>query len=223
MRGIFVLGTDTGVGKTAVACAIARAVRSRGLRVRAVKPVATGSAPGRHPDILDLAEASHQVYTEISCWEGIAATAPSLASRLEDKTLDISEIVSRIRSMDSGSPFFVIEGAGGVLCPLGRGVAVADLAGALGLPCVLVARRCLGTLNHILLSLEACASRGLRVAGIVMNAVKPALDLASREAAAEIRRLCDAPVIGEVGFGEDHGAALAEVAWERLASETEGE
>lgn len=223
MRGIFVLGTDTGVGKTVVSCAILRILRSRGAQVSAFKPVATGSTPGCHPDILDLASASHQSYTDISFWEGNAPAAPSLVSRLEGKTLNIADMVSKARAAVSQDPYFVIEGAGGVLCPLGPGVGVADLARAFGLPCLLVARRCLGTLNHILLSLEACAARGLRVAGIVMNATRPVDDLASREAAAEISRLCTVPVLAEVGYQADHDSILAGIAWERLAGALLGE
>jgi len=217
MRGIFVLGTDTGVGKTAVSCAILRILKSRGAPVFAFKPVATGFPPGHHPDILDLASASQQGYTDTSCWEGNAPAAPSLVSRLEGKTLNIADMVAKARAAVSQNPYFVIEGAGGVLCPLAPGLAVADLARAFGLPCILVARRCLGTLNHILLSLEACAARGLRVAGIIMNAIRPVEDIASSEAAAEISRLCAVPVLAEVGHMADHEAVLAGIAWERLA------
>ena len=216
MRGIFVMGTDTGVGKTAVSCAILRVLRARGVPVFAYKPVATGSPPGHHPDILDLASASQQGYTNISCWEGNAPAAPSLVSRLEGKTLNIADMVAKARAAVSQDPYFVIEGAGGVLCPLAPGLGVADLARAFGLPCLLVARRCLGTLNHILLSLEACAARGLGVAGIIMNATRPVEDIASLEAAAEISRLCPVPVLAEVGHLADHEAALAGIDWENL-------
>jgi len=219
MRGIFVLGTDTGVGKTAVSCAIVRILKSRGAPVFAYKPVATGFSPGHHPDILNLASASQQGYRDTSCWEGTAPAAPSLVSRLEGKTLNIAEMVAKARAAVPQHSYRVIEGAGGVLCPLAPGVAVADLARSFGLPCVLVARRCLGTLNHISLSLEACAARGLRVAGIVMNATRPVEDIASREAAAEIARLCAVPVLAEVGHLEDHDAVLAGIAWERLAGD----
>lgn len=218
MRGLFVLGTDTGVGKTAVACSLLRVLASRGVPVAAYKPVATGRPPGAHPDILELARASGQSYSETACWEGTEPGAPSLVSRLEGKPLDMAGMARRVRE----GPFFVIEGAGGVLCPLGPGLAMADLAESLGLPCLLVARRCLGTLNHILLSLEACAARGLAIAGIVLNATRPVEGVAAREAGAEISRLCAVPVLAEIGHMADHDAVLAGVDWESLGRSGNG-
>jgi len=204
MAGILILGTDTGVGKTVVSCGIIRLLRDQGIEVGAFKPVATGYPPGQHPDILDLANASGKSYEDIACWEG--------------KKLDVNSIAASVVCRLPLSKFNVVEGAGGVLCPLGPRVTVAELAVELALPCVLVARRCLGTLNHILLSLEACASRGLHVAGVVLNAITPPHDIASLEAGSELARLTEVPILAQIGFQANPEMAMSTVDWAAIGN-----
>lgn len=222
MAGLLILGTDTGVGKTVVSCGIIRVLRSRGIKVGAIKPVATGYPPRHHPDILDLANASGQSYEDIACWEGALPASPSLVARLEGRKLDIESLVASVDGRMQRSNFHVIEGAGGVLCPLGPRMTLADLAVELSLPCILVARRCLGTLNHILLSLEACVTRGLDVAGIVLNATRPTNDVASVEAGAELARLTDVPILAQVCFHANVVSALSHIDWEAIGSTAKG-
>jgi dethiobiotin synthetase len=218
MAGILILGTDTGVGKTVVSCGIIRLLRDQGIEVGAFKPVATGYPPGQHPDILDLANASGKSYEDIACWEGCVPASPSLVARLEGKKLDVNSIAASVVCRLPLSKFNVVEGAGGVLCPLGPRVTVAELAVELALPCVLVARRCLGTLNHILLSLEACASRGLHVAGVVLNAITPPHDIASLEAGSELARLTEVPILAQIGFQANPEMAMSTVDWTAIGN-----
>lgn len=222
MAGILILGTDTGVGKTVVACGIIRVLRAQGIETGAFKPVATGYPPGCHPDILDLANASGKSYEDIACWEGCVPASPSLVSRLEGKKLDVNSIAASVVCRLSRSKFNIVEGAGGVLCPLGPRTTFADLAIELSFPCVLVARCCLGTLNHILLSLEACASRGLNVAGVVLNAITPSHDIASLEAGSELSRLTEVPILAQIGYQANPEMALSTIDWAAIGHHAGG-
>ena len=190
--GIFVVGTDTGVGKTRVASAIARTWMMLGHRVGVIKPVSTGaeSVDGklRSGDVDALIRA---ITTEGSPYPPPPLDrvgpivyplplAPPLAARKEGTPLEPSDVIrvteSSIEwwSQVGKAELVVIEGVGGLLCPLAeRGWTVADLAIHLDYPLLIVAHRGLGTLNHTLLTVEAARSRGLRVAGVVLNAVRP--------------------------------------------------
>jgi dethiobiotin synthetase len=135
--------------------------------------------------------------------------------------LDLAEIVAAVRSSARRDAALLVEGVGGLLCPLTDSETVADLALALDLPVVIVARRSLGTLNHTLLTLEAAATRGLQVAGIVVNETTPPASLAEETNVDELRRRIAVPLLAVVPFSatsEVAGSpALAGVDWWRLA------
>jgi len=169
VRGLFVTGTDTEVGKTVVAAALAAALAARGAPVRAVKPLATGSLPPGQ-DAQRLARAAGHDPLVLHCLPEPAA--PDRAARLVGLRLDLPTLVQGTRDL-IGSGVGVVEGVGGWMVPITPDALVADLAVGLGLPVVIVAVNRLGVLNHALLTLAAVHARGLSVAGLVLNSRGP--------------------------------------------------
>lgn len=172
MRGLFVIGTDTGVGKTVVAGALAAAARGRGLDVGVAKPVQSGAAAGdRDGDAMLLRAAAGVVddAAEICPFAFRAPLAPLVAARLEGRALDLVEVCAAVNAIGTRYDGLVIEGAGGLLVPVGPDWTIADLGVALAQPVLIVARAGLGTVNHTLLTVSECRRRGLRVAGVVLN------------------------------------------------------
>ncbi|MGI8594788.1 MAG: dethiobiotin synthase [Solirubrobacteraceae bacterium] len=173
LRGLFVTGTDTGVGKTVVAAAICAALRARGERVAAFKPVVTGLDEPADPDWpVDhelLAAASGGEPERVAPHRFGPVASPHLAARLADVALAPRSIVANARSAGERADVLVVEGVGGLLVPLTRNYAIADLARDLELPLLVVARPGLGTINHTLLTLEAARARGLAIAAVVLT------------------------------------------------------
>lgn len=188
LPGLFITGTDTGVGKTAVVSAIARLLsqdQSHQRRVGVLKPVATGANPSNSgpliaDDTLALAQAVNPP-PPLHCVTPLTfepPLAPPVAARLSGSPLDWDTFWRQTSDalawwQSNQAQVMVVEGVGGVLCPLTESATVADLAIALDFPVLLVARRGLGTLNHTLLSVEALARRGLRIAGVLLNQATP--------------------------------------------------
>ncbi len=186
LPGLFVVGTDTGVGKTYVSALLGRAWHQAGHRVGLLKPVASGAnlVDGRliADDTRLLIEAigggiPPERVTPIVFEEPLA---PSVAARRAGTPLLLAEVLRAVEeSLDWWSEradSMIIEGVGGLLCPLAEGATIADLAIALDYPLLIVAHRGLGTLNHTLLTVEAARSRGLRIAGLILNGAKPTAD-----------------------------------------------
>ena len=175
MRGLFVTGTDTGVGKTVVAGAIVAALRARGERVAAFKPVVTGvdepAEPGWPHDHELLAAAAGVAAEAVAPHVFGPPVSPHLAAELAGVELDLDAIVmaASAAAAEAGASVLVAEGVGGLLVPLTARHSVRDLAVALGFPLVVAARPGLGTINHTLLTLEAARAAGLAVAGVVMS------------------------------------------------------
>ena len=221
MIGLFITGTDTGVGKTTITVGLTQLLRSKGFTVRVSKPVATGAAKigGRwiSDDTKALAEAAgHTNLEEITPWAFPDPVAPPVAARRQGKKLELSAIVAAVRGMALPDSVILVEGVGGLLCPLTETATVADLVKALDLPLVIVARRALGTLNHTLLTLEVAGSRGLRLAGVVVNETEPSRDLAAATNVDELRRLVDTRLLALVPNRSDVAPALSGVDWRAL-------
>jgi dethiobiotin synthetase len=178
-RGVFITGTDTGVGKTVIAAALVRGLVARGLRVAVMKPVASGSertSEGlRNEDALTLIAASNVAapYERVNpyCFE--PAISPHIAAEEARIAVDRTQIRSKFDLLMAASDRVVVEGAGGWLAPIGPRDTIADLAGALALPIVLVVGVRLGCINHALLTKLAIDSRGTRFAGWVANTIDP--------------------------------------------------
>jgi dethiobiotin synthetase len=200
LAGCFVTGTDTGVGKTVVACALARSLRARGLDVGVMKPIETGVGPGGPLDAMALREAAgSRDELDLVCPQRFALpAAATVAAAAEGKRVDLEELRAAFAQLSQRHEWMLVEGAGGLLAPAAEGLSMADLAKDLGLPLLLVARASLGTINHTRLALEAIASRGLALAGVVIShgaAALPAADLANL---AELRAELGARLIGEI-------------------------
>lgn len=172
MRGLFVTGTDTGVGKTVLAAALCAALVARGERVAAFKPAVTGldEKPGDWPpDHELLASVIGRAPSEVSPNLFGPAASPHLAAELAGGELNPAELVSAARAAADRADVLVVEGVGGLLVPLAPGYSVRDLCSELGLPLLVAARPGLGTINHTLLTVEAARTAGLEVAAVVLT------------------------------------------------------
>lgn len=188
MKGYFVTGTDTGVGKTRVAVALVHALRRRGLRVAVMKPVAAGSAPGElNEDVLALTAASNIEAdpADVNPYAFAEPIAPHIAAEQSATRIDLGVILAAYGRLATQSDAVVVEGAGGWRVPLNANEDMADLAQQLGLPVVLVVGLRLGCLSHALLTAESIQNRGLAWAGWIGNHIDP--DMA--EQAANLRAL----------------------------------
>lgn len=171
MRGLFVSGTDTGVGKTFVGCAIARGLRAAGIDVGVMKPIETG-VPAEGPldaRALQAAASVHDPIEEICPVRFSLPASPEAAARADARMIPLAPIHEAFASLASRHSFMLVEGAGGLLVPIDAHTDMADLARQLGLPLLLVARAGLGTVNHTRLTLEAAEARGLEVFGVVIS------------------------------------------------------
>ena len=173
MRGLFVTGTDTGVGKTVLAAAIAAALCEDGVAVSTLKPVITGleepsCAEWPHDHEL-LARAARRRPSEVAQLTFGPAVSPHLAAELSGTPVSGEGIEASVRQAATGSEVVVVEGVGGLLVPLSGTYDVRSLASALGMPVVIAARPGLGTINHTLLTLESARLAGLEVAGVVLT------------------------------------------------------
>jgi dethiobiotin synthetase len=166
MNGLFVTGTDTGVGKTLVTAAVALTLRGRGLDVGVVKPVQTGD--GDAANLKAWAELPEPL-DEIAPHSFAAPLAPLVAARLEGRKLELDSVAEQVRRLADRHEVTIVEGVGGLLVPVGPDWTIADLAGSLGIPLVIVARAGLGTVNHTLLTVGEARRRGLDVTGVVLN------------------------------------------------------
>ena len=201
-RGVFVTGTDTGVGKTVVACALVHALRARGVRAIPMKPIAAGAVESGGRWINEdtrallaaagLPESDAERVTPILLREPMA---PHLAAALEGRTIRLDDAVAAWRRLAGPGDFGVVEGVGGFRVPLDARTDTVDLACALALPVVMVVGLRLGCLNHALLTAQAIESAGLRLAGWVANLVDPAMAAPDGNVEA-LRERIAAPLLG---------------------------
>jgi dethiobiotin synthetase len=173
--GLFITGTDTGVGKTVVAGAIADWFRRRHRGVGVLKPVATGCVHRREGLVSEDAEflahcADARFPLDVICPQRYAEPlAPSVAAERAKRPLDWDAVQRSMRAIEAGSDVLIVEGVGGVMVPLDGSHTVLDLVRWLRLPVVVVARPDLGTINHTLLTLAALQSADATIAGVVIN------------------------------------------------------
>jgi adenosylmethionine---8-amino-7-oxononanoate aminotransferase len=197
IRGILVTGTDTGVGKTLVAAALARALRRRGIDAGVMKPAATGVPPDDDADLLRAAAGSDDPPALVSPLRFREPLAPAVAADREGRTPDPAAIRAAFEVLAARHDVVVVEGVGGLLVPVAWGYTVADMARDLGLPLLVVARAGLGTLNHAALTVEAARARGLPVLGVVLNRTEAAAPGPAEETnPAALERLCGVRVLG---------------------------
>jgi dethiobiotin synthetase len=214
--GLFITGTDTGVGKTYVASMIVRSLVSQGHRVGVYKPVASGcrrEGKGNRPvsdDAMALWNAAGQPASlDHVCPQRFEMPlAPHLAAKAEGKSVDLAYLSQGLEYWKPRSDVIVVEGVGGLMTPLDDKTYVADLAKSFGFPLVVVSRNVLGTINHTFQTVIVASTYrgGLPIAGIVLNHAAPpsnedpSLPLNRRELA----RHCNTPVLDEIGWGKEH-------------------
>jgi dethiobiotin synthetase len=215
-RGIFVTGTDTGVGKTVIACGLARGLRQRGIDVGVMKPCETGIGPAGPLDALALRSAAGaNDPIEVVCPQSFALpAAPSVAAQVEGRVVDLERIRVASKTLATRHEFLLVEGAGGWLVPITPEFAMADLAAELGLPVLVVARASLGTINHTLLTVEAIERRGIPLGGVVVNHAGGVLSGADARNLHALRGALGAKLLAEVpplaDPGRDRLDSLAE-------------
>jgi dethiobiotin synthetase len=229
--GLFITGTDTGVGKTVVAGAIADWFRRRHRRVGVLKPVATGCVHRREGLVSEDAEflahcADARFPLDVICPQRyVEPLAPSVAAERAKRPLDWEAVERSMRAIEAGSDVLIVEGVGGAMVPLDGSHTVLDLIRWLHLPVVVVARPDLGTINHTLLTLAALRSAGATIAGVVINGYPTDTpDVAQETNPRMIEKWGKAPVLSvmpnePVGSGRlppGIAAATEVVDWERF-------
>ena len=183
-RGLFITGTDTGVGKTLVAVALTRALVARGRRTAVMKPVAAGgvrtAAGFFNDDALELLAASNvrAPYADVNPWLLSLPASPHLAARADGVEIGEARIAAAFGRLSAAADLVVVEGAGGWLAPISATGTMADIAKSLALPVLLVVGMRLGCLNHALLTREALRASGLDFAGWVANRLATEMPLA---------------------------------------------
>ncbi|MFT3906733.1 MAG: dethiobiotin synthase [Steroidobacteraceae bacterium] len=219
MRGCFVTGTDTGVGKTLCSQGLILALASRGLKVAAMKPVASGADfdPQRPTRLVsEDATALRSVsnvdlpYGDLNPYCFKEPISPHIAADLAGIDIEIETILRHLRALAARSEAVVVEGAGGFLVPLNDRQDMAELARAVALPVVLVVGLRLGCLNHAFLTAEAIRSRGLPFAGWIANAIDPQFEQAEANLAT-LQQQLGAP-LARLPYGVRAAAAGAQLA-----------
>jgi dethiobiotin synthetase len=198
--GVFVTGTDTGVGKTVVGCAIAEALRRRGIDVGVMKPIETGVGAQGPLDAIALIEAAGvNDPIELVCPQRFELpAAPNVAAAREGRSVDVPAIRATFQTLRARHAFLLVEGAGGLLVPISADFAMADLMAEMELPILVVARGTLGTVNHTLLTLEAIERRGLPLAGVVVSHGPRRISGAEEENLVALRELLGTRLVGEI-------------------------
>jgi dethiobiotin synthetase len=215
--GIFVTGTDTGVGKTYVTALLLAELRRRGVRAAAFKPVACGAGGREDAEIFRKLMRNEVPLDVINPVFLRHPLAPSVAAKLERRPVDLRKIIVTYRLLASAYPMVLVEGAGGLLVPVKNGYLMADLVRRLGLPLVVVARLGLGTINHSLLTVRQAQAMGLKVTGLVLNdTVGGRQGLAEKTNAQVVPQLCGVPLLGVMPHGKRGAARVAAKICDRL-------
>lgn len=211
-KSLFITGTDTNVGKTVIAGAIAAFLRSREVKVGVMKPLESGCLSGvrskgkgrtlTKSDSLFLKEMSgaSDDLDLINTYAFEAPLAPGVAADLEGVEISLPRIQENFNKLSLIHEAMIVEGAGGVMVPVAREKNMADLIEMFGIPVLLVARAGLGTVNHTLLSLSYLEERGIRVAGVLLNHLSPAEDLSVRYNSKTLSQWTKVPIWGEFPY-----------------------
>jgi dethiobiotin synthetase len=208
--GLFVTGTDTGVGKTYVTALLLAELRRRGVRAAAFKPISCGTGGRRDAEVY-ASIMHHELPLDVINPVYLRhPLAPSVAAKLERKRIDLQKIFRVYRQLTSSFSVVLVEGAGGLMVPIRDNFFVADLAKTMKLPLLVVARLGLGTINHSLLTIQQARVHGLTIAGIILNdTVGGKRGLAEKTNIEVIPALCRTPLIGVVPHGKKGAAAVA--------------
>jgi dethiobiotin synthetase len=215
VNGLFVTGTDTGVGKTRVAVALIHALRAQGLRVAAMKPVSAGSASGGlNEDVVALMQASNvsSDVRDVNPYAFAEPVAPHVAAERAGVRIELDVIGAAYSRLAALADVVVVEGAGGWRVPLNERDDMGDLAQRLGLPVVLVVGLRLGCLNHALLTVESIAHRQMPWAGWIANHIDPEM-AAVAENIDSLRARLPVPCLGVQAFQPEADAWSDPAQW----------
>ena len=203
-RGVFITGTDTGVGKTLVACALIHALVDRGIEVVPMKPVAAGAmvhdGGWANEDTIALLRAAGRDTTRVPDANPVLLRepmAPHIAAARERREITLEPILAAYERLRENAQFVVVEGVGGFRVPLSATLDTAGMARAFALPVVLVVGLRLGCLNHALLTADAIRDTGLTLAGWIANAIDPEMEVREENVDA-LRERLGAPLLGEI-------------------------
>ncbi|MBI3354284.1 MAG: dethiobiotin synthase [Nitrospirae bacterium] len=207
-KGIFITGTDTGVGKTIVAGGLACALMREGLDIGVMKPIQTGCVVKKNgnliaPDTEFLIRMSG-VKDKINlvtpyCFK--EPLAPSAAAEAEGNEIDIEKIISAYNLLTEMHDSIIVEGAGGILVPIWKDFLFIDIIKRLSIPIIIVARMGLGTINHTLMTVRCARSAGIEIIGIIFNHTNNIKDgIAEKTNPNIIKRLCNIPILGIIPF-----------------------
>jgi dethiobiotin synthetase len=217
-KGVFITGTDTGVGKTFFACKLAALLRDSGYRVGVMKPAESGCAEREgklYPQdatLLKKASASQDPLDKICPYQFREPLAPNVAAQREGITLDIDRLIDVYNEISSTHDITLVEGAGGLMVPLLPSYTYADFARVLKLPVLVIAANRLGMINHLVLTLEHARCKGLSVLGYVLNRLESGASLA-----AETNREALSTLTAVICAGELPYVAPSEVAYNGAA------
>jgi len=205
-NGLFITGTDTGVGKTFFTCALAALLKSCGYKVGVMKPAETGCVEKDGTlvpvDAWRLKDASGCAEPiEMICpYRLPEPLAPSIAAERAGVNVDVYHLLAVYREISANHDITLVEGAGGLMVPLVPSFTFADFAGVAKLPLIVVAANKLGVINHLLLTLEHASCKGLRTIGYVLNQVTAELSLAAETNREVIAGMTGVPCLGEMPF-----------------------
>jgi dethiobiotin synthetase len=216
MRGIFVTGTSTGVGKTAVAAGLAWALRKRKIDVGVMKPFATGnsvfSRKYRSQDTAILARASgvDDPDRSLNPFFYPIAASPLVAAELKHSpSVDTEKALQKLKKLERKHDFLIAEGIGGIMVPLTENEFVVDFAKRTKLPLIIISTPKLGTLNHTLLTVMACKKFRLKIAGIVLNKASKKPDIVEQKTVEILERLTQIKLLAVIPFSK--GANYASI------------
>jgi dethiobiotin synthase len=222
MKGFFVTGTGTGVGKTVATTLLVHGLRAAGIDAVPAKPIQTGCVPGADgallaPDLVEVLAATHldpdpetRALMAPLCYTD--ACSPHLAAAREGRPVNTAAVVAALKELNTRHEWIVAEGAGGIMVPLDGDTLMIDLVAWLGLPVVVVAHAGLGTINHTLLTLGALSARGITAAGVILNEVDPVAPedvYIIEDNMQSIARLGRVDVLGRIPHGWGPGCNLA--------------
>lgn len=203
-KGVFVTGSDTGVGKTVIAGAIAAAMKAHGLDVGVMKPVASGAKEIEGKLVSEDAVYLKKIIDSTDDDDLVnpirlkQPIAPTIAASKAGVPIDIDKIWKAYEELTNKHDFVVVEGIGGLMVPIDETMLVADMVLKMDLALVIVSRDYLGTINHTLLTVEYARSRNLRIKGIVINMLKNGDDFVR-----EIEKYSSVPILGTIPFKEN--------------------
>ncbi len=203
-KGVFVTGSDTGVGKTVIAGAIAAVIKTQGLDTGVMKPIATGAKEIDGKLVSEDAEFLKKIIDSADEDDIVnpirlkPALAPTIAASESGVSIDLGKIWDAYEVLKVKHDFVVVEGIGGLMVPISDTLFVADMVRKIDLALVIVSKHCLGSINHTLLTLEYAKSKNIRIKGIVINMLKDDDDFVR-----EIRKYSSAPILGTIPFNEN--------------------